>query len=174
MDPPSVPSWFRHVRDRLAEQLLTRRRAYGLACLIVIVVLLLTQGAITVPFTVGWDAASTLVRYETELEHLQRDTAECAAAAPFFRTPEGKRFARKLMYNQLEDGERRVAPDLPRVEGEPGVSRRIGDWFHAQKDAITDGARFKLAVLKRWISDPPRPPEAPPPTEAPEEHLPSE
>lgn len=175
MDLSSVPPWLQRLYDRLGEQLLTRRRSYALGVLIIIVVLLLTQGAITVPFTVGWDAAGTLLRYETELEILRRETAECAAAAPFFRTPEGKRFARKLMYNQLEEGERRVTPDLPGVETETGVSRRVGEWFHGQKDALTGGARHKLAVLNRWVADPPRSPtEAPPSTDTPEEQPSSE
>lgn len=168
MESSPVPPWLQRIHDRLGGRFLGRRRGYALGALIIIAVLLLTQGAIKVPFTVGWSAADTLVRKEAELERLRRETAECAATARFFRTPEGKRFARKLMYNRLEEGERRVVPELP--EAAPGVSQRVGEWFHAQKDSFTSAARHHLAVLKRWVADPPEnAPEALLATDAPDE-----
>ena len=139
----------------ISETLPGRAPRYGVAVVLVAVFFLPTLGVLQVPFVLGWQSSDRLLTYEEELQRLRRETAEGAAAAQFFKTPDGREFARKLMHNHLEEGERRVVPEPIPDEQDPGVSQRVGEWVHVHKDGLTAHARHSLAVIKRWVVAPP-------------------
>lgn len=149
------PSWLWRIHEWIGRVLPSTRERRGVGFIIVLLILVLTRDAITFPIAVGWPAAAALIDSEEELARLRQQTSECTSAAAFFRTPEGKTYARKLMYNQLEEGERRVVlvPEPPRDE--LSATQRVRAWIGAHEAAMAASVHRALRILHRWAFDPP-------------------
>jgi hypothetical protein len=147
-----------------------RRERRALALLVVCTVLFFTRQALLVPLTVGWPAARILVQNEQELTALRAQADEYRSAARYFRTPVGREYARKLMYNQHEPGEQRMAVEPLPTKETVGLGTHMRAWLAGVETSLDRQLRHTGRVLRCWFQDPPElsrptgriPPGAPP------------
>ena len=110
------------------------------------------------PAKVGVRAARALVDREAELQRTRERIAEYEAAIQYFSTPEGKEFARRLLYNESRSNERRahLVPEDPRSTR--GPIARVSRWFADTKARAGEAGRRAVAILMRLASEPPASP----------------
>jgi len=125
------------------------------AWLVVFTLLGLNVDTLVLPVTVGFRAAGALVDHESELRLTQRRIAEYRAATEYFSTPEGREFARRLLYNESRDNERRARLVPRAAEAAEGPIARSKKWYADRKDRGRKAGRRALQLGKRLTSDPP-------------------
>lgn len=132
-----------------------RRERLLLALLVAGTVLFFTREAVLVPFTVGWPAARMLVQSEKELATLRAQAAEYRSAAGYFGTPAGRDYARKLIYNQQEPGEKRLDVEAVPESRRASLGRWMQSWWQGTEKDLDTSQRQTRRVIGRLFVDPP-------------------
>ena len=146
------PNTFSDLRARLGAR---RPSALAIWAVALGCLLYLNRDLFLTPLVVSYSAAHSLVMQDRELANTRQRTADYRDASRFFDTPQGRDYARKLMYSQPSPGERvmRIVPG----DGQAlrGTKTRVREWVDAGFAQLGTGYHLNVAILHRWLSNPP-------------------
>lgn len=141
----------RTIWDSIRRFFASRRGAMVYLLVLVGAVTLLTRTPLTLPFVVGWSDARELVQKQRKLARLKMIAREYRRTADFFETEEGRRLARKLVYNEYDHEEHLVVPRVQPASKPATVGQRAEQWINRQEKVIADWLREQVLILKCWV-----------------------